>query len=111
MPFLEKLAINDELGEIKFQSNDKANVFFAATINHDDINRGFPYTNPITQQIPPTLYLFSVREGYQVGVSRKSTVIQGYYKDLKFERENRTSGHYQVMIYLWYEEEEEEDGL
>lgn len=90
---------NELFGELKLQSAEEANIFYATHI-HSDENLGMgDYSS--TCQFPATVFTHqNKKEEDSVKVDGESTIVQGFYKDIIGEY---SEWHYEywVSIYVW----------
>lgn len=94
---------NESVGEIKLQSCEKANIFFAdhlkrdRNMGHGDFSANYNFR--------PKEYVHQLsREELPVCVKGKSTVIKGVYKD-HFAEALAMKFKYSVSIHLWIKTE------
>jgi len=95
------------LGTIKLQSNDTANVFYSDEIQVFDSNYNYPDWAPAFFQIMPNQTLVENVDEFVVDLSGENTILQGYYVDNALSQ-RAIATPYNVLIYLWYEVEEDE---
>lgn len=92
---------NTVIGELKLQSCEEANIFYAGHLQSDN-NMGygdfsqnrFWRVNPFTHQ--------AMAFEEVVIVDAESTIIQGVYKD-RLGEQQETNVNYLVNVYLWYQ--------
>ncbi|MBI3502304.1 MAG: hypothetical protein HY063_10970 [Bacteroidetes bacterium] len=94
------------VGELKLQSNARENIFYAASIS--DLNAELPLRNFSTKDIlPERIWTHLVKmEIQKVTLERKTTVINGFYKDKlgEFLKQDFT---YEVILSVWYKTEKQ----
>lgn len=93
---------NTLLGELKLQSCENANVFYAGHLQSDNnIGYGDFSENQFWKVKPFTHQTMTFEE--TVIVNAESTIIQGVYKD-RIGEQYETDVNYVVNVYLWYEQ-------
>lgn len=96
---------NTFIGELKLQSCEQANIFFAADIQTDE-NLGF---GDFSQNSKWQAIVFSHQsktEEDTVKVNGDTTIVQGIYKD-RLGEQSKTDVQYIVNVYVWVEIEDE----
>ncbi len=105
VPFRRNMLI----GELRLQSCEEANVFYATSLFVDQ-NMGLNdfSNNPYWR---PTMFTHQYSNATEdiVIIDGDSTIIQGIYKD-RFGEMNKANNVYMVNVYIWIETEEEERG-
>jgi hypothetical protein len=96
------------IGELKLQSLEEANIFYATDIYEHDLNFIFADFS-ITRQFIAQAWTHG-RERIEdiVKVDRVTTILQGIYKDRLGERQKQDT-RYSVNVYVWYEIKDEKD--
>jgi hypothetical protein len=93
---------NTLLGELKLQSCENANVFYAGHLQSDNnIGYGDFSENQFWKAKPFTHQTMTFEE--TVIVNAESTIVQGVYKD-RIGEQYETDVNYLVNVYLWYEQ-------
>lgn len=97
---------NTLIGELKLQSCEEANIFYAAHI-HTDENLGWAdYSKHAGWQASAFTHQMRMEEDV-VMVDGDSTIIQGVYKD-RLGEQNTTELEYVISVCVWVETESEE---
>jgi hypothetical protein len=92
---------NTLIGDLKLQSCEKANIFYAANLLQDN-NIGY---QDFTQTAfwKPTSFTHQCKQFQDVVlINAESTIIQGIYKD-NIGKAKQTDILYQVKVYVWYQ--------
>ena len=90
------------IGDLRLQSCEEANIFYATYVEADRNVAYLDYTSAAFQPKPYTHQRRALEE--PIIVDAESTIIQGMYKDLS----NPDADHhpvYTVNVYVWYEVE------
>jgi hypothetical protein len=96
------------IGELKLQSQEKANVFFSEDVFESDQNIGFADYSA-TRFFSPSQWTHEFKRFEEkVVVNGVTTLIGGYFKDRIGER-FKTNLSYTVNVYVWYEVNEEKE--
>jgi hypothetical protein len=96
---------NTLIGELKLQSCEEANIFYATHLQTDD-NIGAGDFSQNGNWKARTFTHQSKTEEDIVIVDADTTIIQGIYKD-RIGESNKTDVEYIVNVYVWVEIEEE----
>lgn len=99
---------NSLVGELKLQSSDDSNVFYATNVSDHSVNEGLdkvPTVNFIAENVWTHGYKRKLEE---VLVNGNATVIAGLYKDRLGEM-LKANVSYDVFLYLWYKFEKPTD--
>ena len=99
---------NSLVGELKLQSSDDSNVFYATNISDHSVNEGLdkaPTVNFIAENVWTHGYK---RKLEKVLVDGNTTVLAGLYKDRLGEM-LKADVSYDVFLYLWYKFEKPTD--
>ena len=92
---------NSLVGELKLQSSDDSNVFYATNVSDHSVKEGIdkvPTINFITENV----WTHGVkRELEKVLVDGNTTILAGLYKD-KLGEMLKADISYDVFIYVWY---------
>lgn len=92
---------NTLIGDLKLQSCEKANIFYAANLVQDNNIGYWDFTQ--TTLWKPTSFTHQSKHFQDVVlVNADSTIIQGIYKD-NIGKVKQTDILYQVKVYLWYQ--------
>lgn len=95
---------NKLIGEVKLQSCEEANIFYAGDLQSDEnIAMGDFSQNPFWRPSAFTHETNSFEE--RVIVDGESTMIQGIYKD-RLGEQSKTDYNYLANVYVWIEIEE-----
>lgn len=95
------------IGELKLQSCEEANIFYAEHI-HTDENLGWAdYSENASWQASAFTHQTKTEEDVVV-VDGDSTIIQGVYKD-KLGEQNSSDFEYVITIYVWVEVEQPDE--
>ncbi len=92
---------NSLVGELKLQSSDDSNVFYATNVSDHSVKEGLdkvPSVNFITENIWTH---GCKRELEKVLVNGNTTILAGLYKD-KLGEMLKADVSYDVFIYVWY---------
>ncbi len=95
------------VGEIKLQSCEEANIFYAADLQGDN-NIGY---GDFSQNLSwtPTAFTHQTQAFEErVIVDGNSTIIQGVYKD-RYSEQTKLTPNYIVNLYVWTEKQEPEN--
>lgn len=94
------------IGEIKLQSCEEANIFYAADLQGDsNLGYGDFSQNAFWQAAAFTHQAHAFEE--KVIVDGNSTIIQGVYKD-RYAEQTKQIPNYLVNLYVWTERQEPE---
>lgn len=99
---------NSLVGELKLQSSDDSNVFYATNVSDHSVNEGLdkaPSVNFIVENVWTHGYK---RKLEKVLVDGNTTVLAGLYKDRLGEM-LKSDISYDVFLYLWYKFEKPTD--
>jgi hypothetical protein len=92
---------NKLIGELKLQSCEESNIFYAREITSDE-NMGFgDYSETLRWKAKAFTHQIKAEEE-KVIVHGKSTILKGQYKDM-VGLENKIDYHYLVNVYVWVE--------
>jgi hypothetical protein len=91
---------NTLVGELKLQSCERANIFYAGNLSIDN-NLGYGDFSQSTFWKPKAFTHQSKVFQDTVFVNAESTIIQGVYKDL-LGKEKNVDVSYKVKVYVWY---------
>lgn len=92
---------NTFIGELKLQSCEEANIFYAGHLQTDNnLGYGDFSQNRFWKINPFTHQAMAFEE--TVIVDAESTIIQGVYKD-RIGEQHETDVNYLVNVYLWYQ--------
>lgn len=92
---------NKLIGELKLQSCEESNIFYAREIKSDE-NMGFgDYSETLGWKAKAFTHQIQAEEE-KVIVHGKSTILKGQYKDM-VGLENKIDYHYLVNVYVWVE--------
>lgn len=95
---------NTLIGELKLQSCEEANIFYAAHLQSDQNIAAGDFSQSRTF-IPAAFSHQTKSEEDIVVVDGDSTIIQGIYKD-RIGEQNKADFEYVVNVYVWIEIEE-----
>ena len=95
---------NQVIGEVKLQSCDEANVFYAGQIITDE-NRSYGDFSKKAGWKPSEMTHQNQQLEDTVIVDGKSTILQGMYQDV-YAKQLATVPDYKARIYVWIEREE-----
>lgn len=97
---------NDLVGELKLQSCEEANIFYAEHIQTDESLVMGDYS--IKELWKPAVFSHQPkREEDVVVVDGESTIIQGHFID-RIGESNQQNWEYEITVYVWVEIEEPE---
>ncbi len=111
VPIVEQIGIPQEtrggafkrntlIGELKLQSCEEANIFYAGQLQLDN-NIGYgDFSQTRFWRVTPFTHQTQQFEDI-VTVDADSTIIQGYYKDY-LGAQSKLDVNYQVSVYVWY---------
>jgi hypothetical protein len=92
---------NELWGELKLQSCEEANIFYAGQLQTDNTMSYLDFSqNQFWRMNPFTHQAMAFEE--VVIVDAQSTIIQGVYKD-RLADQRETMSNYLVNVYLWYQ--------
>jgi hypothetical protein len=90
------------IGELKLQSQEKANVFFFSDVFERDQNLGYAYY-AASRVFNPNVYTHEFkRYEERVIVNGITTLLEGFFID-RIGARFKTNLSYQVNVYIWYE--------
>jgi hypothetical protein len=90
------------IGELKLQSQEKANVFFSSDVFERDQNVGYAYY-AASRVFNPNVYTHEFkRYEERVIVNGITTLLEGCFID-RIGARFKTNLSYQVNVYVWYE--------
>lgn len=102
------VARNIVLGEVKFQSYEKANVFYTKEIC---ANKNTDYGDFTSQFFKPTNHTHQYQQIEDpIKVSGSTTILQGVYRDSLADTVP-TSYKYLVKVYVWIEAKTDQSNL
>lgn len=101
-PFMQKR--NVLIGDIKLQSYEKANIFYAGELMLNRNNDLFDFTSNFFHPQPYTHQTHAHED--KIKVSGETTLIQGAYRD-KLNETLSEPYSYTVNLYLWAEAKED----
>ena len=97
---------NTLVGELKLQSCEEANIFYATHLQTDENLGAGDFSQNRFWKASAFTHQSSKCEEDIVIVDGDSTIIQGIYKD-RIGEMNKTDVEYMVNVYVWVEIEEE----
>lgn len=95
------------VGEIKLQSCEEANIFYAADLQGDS-NIGYGDFSQNSYWTPTAFTHQAHAFEERVIVDGNSTIIQGVYKD-RYGEQTKLTSNYVVNLYVWTERQEPEN--
>lgn len=96
------------LGELKLQSYEKANVFYAGELA---VNQNLDFADFTSQSFIPKIYSHQYQLNEDpVMVSGSTTILQGVYRD-KLSEYQATRYRYIVKVYIWVAAKEDQSNL
>jgi len=103
---IQPLFPSPTIGELKLQSNDSTNIFYADEVVADNINLNYGDFAAI-EEWGEKVWTHGMKcEAVAIDIDAATTVINGLFQDNIGELIQRDI-NYEIHIYLWYEEEEE----